>query len=59
LEAWVGFEFAKVRRLYDQLGIGDRATIEFHLGGHEIYGNGTYDFLHRHLNWPEAGARNP
>jgi hypothetical protein len=51
-ESWVGYEFAKVRRLYDQLGIGDRAEIEFHLRGHEINGEGTYKFLHRHLNWP-------
>jgi hypothetical protein len=56
LEAWVGFEFAKVRRLYDQLGLGDRTAIDFHVGGHEFSGKATYEFLHRHLNWPQPGA---
>ncbi len=46
-------EFAKVRRHYDKLGIGDRAEIEIFDGPHTINGQGTFRFLHRHLNWPE------
>ena len=54
LDEWVAYEYAKVRRLYDQLGIGDRTAIEFFNGAHTINGVGTFDFLHKHLNWPEG-----
>jgi len=53
IDEHVAYEFAKVRRLYDRLGIGARTEIEFFNGPHEIHGVGTYQFLHRHLNWPE------
>ena len=53
LDEWVAGEYAKVRRLYDRLGIGDHTAIEFFNGGHTINGVGTFDFLHRHLNWPK------
>ena len=49
---WVASEFGKVRRHYDILGLGDRAEIEFFNGGHTINGQGTFRFLHRHLDWP-------
>ena len=50
----VAYEFAKVRHLYAaQLGLGDRATIEWFVGPHKINGVGTYEFLHKHLNWPK------
>jgi dienelactone hydrolase len=52
-DEWVAYEYAKVRRLYDRLGLGERTTIEFFNGGHEIHGRGAFDFLHRHLNWPK------
>jgi dienelactone hydrolase len=52
-DEWVAYEFAKVRRFYDQLGIGDRAQIEFFNGPHTINGQGTFRLLHQHLNWPE------
>jgi dienelactone hydrolase len=52
-DEWVSYEYAKVRRLYDQLGIGDRTTIEYFMGGHEINGVGTFEFLHKQLNWPK------
>ena len=55
LDEWVAGEYAKVRRLYDRLGIGDRTAIEFFNGGHTINGVGTFDFLHQHLNWPKPG----
>jgi dienelactone hydrolase len=54
----VGHEFAKVRHLYNgRLGIGDRTEIEWfygpYKGVHTINGQGTFDFLHKHLNWPK------
>lgn len=52
-DEWVAYEFAKVQRFYDKLGIGDRTEIEFFDGPHNINGVGTFQFLHRHLNWPE------
>jgi dienelactone hydrolase len=52
LDEWVAYEYAKVRRLYDQLGIGDRTAIEYFNGPHTINGEGTFEFLHKHLNWP-------
>jgi len=51
IDEWVASEYAKVRRLYDQLGIPDRTSIEFFNGPHTINGAGTFDFLHQHLNW--------
>jgi len=51
-DEWVAYEFAKVRRLYDALGIGNRAAIEFFNGPHTINGVGTFEFLEKHLNWP-------
>ena len=52
-DEWVAHEFAVVRRLYVQLGIADRTEIEFFDGGHQINSADTFQFLHRHLNWPE------
>lgn len=54
LDEYVAFEYAKVRRLYAQLGIADRTAIEFFVGGHVIHGQGTFAFLERHLNWPTS-----
>ena len=51
-DEWVAHEYAVVRRLYVQLGIGDWTEIEFFDGGHQINGEGTFQFLHRALNWP-------
>jgi hypothetical protein len=52
----VAFEFARVRRLYAaHLKLPDRCRIEFFDGGHEIHGQGTFDFLHEHLKWPKPG----
>jgi len=50
----VAYEFAKVRHLYQaKLGLGDRVAIEWFVGPHTINGKGTFEFLHRHLEWPE------
>jgi len=51
-DRWVTHEYAKLRWLYAQLGIAERTDIEFFQGGHSINGEGTFAFLHRHLNWP-------
>ena len=52
IDEWVAWEFAKVRRHYSKLGLADRTEIEFFNGPHTINGKATYDFLHRHLQWP-------
>jgi dienelactone hydrolase len=57
LDEWVAYEFAKVRRLYDRLGIPDRTSIEYFNGPHTIHGVGTFEFLERHLGKPGDGGR--
>ena len=52
-DEWVASEYAKVRWVYDNLGLADRTSIEFFNGGHTINGRGTFDFLHQHLRWPK------
>jgi dienelactone hydrolase len=53
----VAYEFAKTRFLYEaRLGLRDQCAIEWFTGPHTIHGKGTFDFLHRHLDWPVAGA---
>jgi cephalosporin-C deacetylase-like acetyl esterase len=54
-DEWVAYEYAKVRKLYADLKIPDRTTIEFFDGPHTIHGVGTFAFLHKHLNLPEPG----
>lgn len=51
-DEWVAYEFARVRRFYNRLGLGDKTEIEFFDGPHEIHGKGTFDFLRKHLDWP-------
>ena len=53
-DEWVAYEFAKVKRFYDKLGVGDRTEIEVFNGPHTINGVGTFKFLHKHLDWPES-----
>jgi len=48
----VAYEYAKVRLLYVDLGIPDRTRIEFFDGPHSINAAGTFEFLHKHLDWP-------
>jgi dienelactone hydrolase len=52
-DTWVAYEYARVRRLYTVLGVPEKTQIEFFNGPHQIHGVGTFEFLHRHLNWPE------
>ncbi|MFN8706386.1 MAG: alpha/beta hydrolase family protein, partial [Planctomyces sp.] len=52
-DEWVGYEYAKILHLYAaQLKIGERTEIEWFVGPHTINGKGTFEFLHRHLDWP-------
>jgi dienelactone hydrolase len=51
-DEWVAYEYAKVRYFYDQFNLGDRTDIEFFNGGHSMKSEGTFRFLHKHLNWP-------
>ena len=55
-DSWVASEFAKVRRMYDKLGLGDRTEIEFFNGPHTINGQGTFRFLDKWLRrrFPQA-----
>lgn len=50
-DEWVAWEYAKVRRHYDFVGLGDKTEIEVFNGPHTINGVGTYQFLHKHLKW--------
>ena len=49
MDEWVNYEFAKVRRLYNKLSLGDRTTIEHFDGPHTIRGVGTFEFLNKWL----------
>ncbi|RJP28555.1 MAG: hypothetical protein C4527_11505 [Candidatus Omnitrophota bacterium] len=49
-DEWVAYEFARTRRRYNLLGLGERAEIEFFNGPHSIHGVGTFAFLRKHLN---------
>ncbi len=51
-DQWVAYQYAKVRWLYAQLGLEDQTEMEFFNGGHTINADGTFRFLHKHLNWP-------
>ncbi len=48
----VSYEYGKVRYLYDHYNLGDKTTIEFYNGGHSMRCEGSFNFLHKHLNWP-------
>lgn len=53
-DEWIGYEFAKVKRTYDLLGVGENAHITYFNRGHEIDGTGSFEFLSKHLNWPRG-----
>jgi hypothetical protein len=48
-DEWVAYEYARVRRFYDERGLGEKTAIEFFHGPHEIHGEGTFEFLRSHL----------
>jgi hypothetical protein len=45
----VAYEYAKVRRFYDELGIGDRTEIEYFNGPHMMHAVGTVALLRKYL----------
>ncbi len=49
---WVAAEFATAARPYRKLQLDDQIEFEVFDGPHAIHGVKTYEFLHRHLNWP-------
>jgi len=53
LDPWVAYEYAKVRYHYDKLELPERTRIEYFNGGHTLHGVGTFEFLHRFLDWGE------
>jgi hypothetical protein len=53
VDSWVAYEYAKVRRHYDLLGLSNRTRIEFFNGPHTIHGVGTFAFLYQFLGWGE------
>ena len=48
-DPWVNYEYAKVRRHYDFIGLSERVKFEYFMGGHRINGKGTFEFLDRYL----------
>lgn len=49
MDEWVGYEYAKVRRHYDLIGLPGNCRIEYFNAGHMINGIGTFEFLDQHL----------
>ncbi len=49
VDEWVAFEYAKVKRFYDEMGIGDRTQFEYFNGPHMIHGVGTIEFIRKYL----------
>ena len=51
-DQWVAHEFAKIRNLYQaRLKLQDHTEIEWFVGPHTINGQGTFEFLHKQLDW--------
>jgi cephalosporin-C deacetylase-like acetyl esterase len=55
IDEWVAYEYARTRRHYSALGLGNETEIEYFDGPHAINAVGTFAFLHEKLNWPEPG----
>ncbi len=52
IDEWISSEYAKVRRHYADFSLPNLTEIEYFKGPHQIFGNETFQFLHRHLKWP-------
>ncbi|MEL0094581.1 MAG: dienelactone hydrolase family protein [Planctomycetaceae bacterium] len=51
-DQWVGYEFGRVRFMYQGLlKLQDKTEIEWFDGPHKINGVGTFRFLEKHLDW--------
>lgn len=53
VDSWVAYEYAKVRKHYEELNLYHRTEIDYFNGPHTIHGVATFRFLHHHLNWGE------
>jgi dienelactone hydrolase len=53
VDSWVAYEYAKVRKHYDELNLYHRTRIDYFNGPHTIHGAGTCEFLYHHLDWGE------
>lgn len=49
-DEWVAYEYAKTYRHYALQGLADKTEIEYFNGPHTIHGQGTFEFLRKHLN---------
>lgn len=49
IDEWVSYEYSRVRRFYDELGIGDRTGIAFFNGPHRVDGPAVTAFLRKYL----------
>jgi hypothetical protein len=49
IDEWVASEYAKVKRFYDEMNIGERTEFEYFNGPHMIHGVGSVEFLRKHL----------
>ena len=49
----VAFEYAKVKEFYAYMNIPERTEMETFSGPHTIHGEGTFQFLRKHLRWPQ------
>ena len=55
VDEWVAYEYAKVRHMYAALlKIPKLTEIEWFDGPHKINAVKTFDFLHKHLDWPDS-----
>jgi len=48
-DEWVAYEFARVRRHYNILGLNKSCRIEYFNGPHMINGIGTFEFIDEHM----------
>lgn len=48
---WVEHEYEKVRRHYEEHGVGEKTDLDHHEGGHIINGVKTIPFLKKYLKW--------
>jgi len=53
VDEWVAYEYAKVRRWYEEAGMGERTRIAWFNGTHRIDAVETLDFLRRFLGPPK------
>lgn len=48
-DEWVNYEYGKVKRYYDLIGLEKSVQIEHFVGPHSINGKGTFEFLDKYL----------